>query len=150
MKTFISLNKLEFIFRHGLIAFIMAASITALMQGAKFSFVHASILGIPVFFIMMFILSAFISVDVRLSLKKVFWYDKRNDKRSIWQVGIGMLFFFAQVGLIEVFFRSLMSFQLGGMPLYIVFSFMNAFLLTVIYEELFYKEERAFKFKKLQ
>lgn len=150
MKSFVLFNKIEYIFRHGLIAFIMATSITALMQGAKFSFAYATILGIPVFFIVTFVLSAWIAVDVRLSLQKVFWYEKRNDKRPIWQVGIGMLFFFAQVGLIEVFWRGLMSFQLGGMPLYIVFSFMNAFLLTVIYEELFYKEERTLKFKKLQ
>lgn len=66
-------------------------------------------------------------------------FEARKDKRPMWQVGIGMIFYFAQVGAIEVFFRSLMSYNLGGMPLYLVFAFINAFLLTVIYEEIFYK-----------
>lgn len=128
----------------------MAASITAWMQGAGFDFINVSILGIPLFFIIIFVLSTIIAKDVVGSFKKVLWYDKREDKRPIWQVGIGVMFFFTQVGAVEVFFRSLMQFQLGGMPLYLVFSFMNAFMLTVIYEELFYKGERVYKYKKLK
>ena len=119
----------------------MATSLTALMQGAKFSFITVTVLGIPVFFIMMYFLCFSIATDVRLILKKVFWYDKRQDPRAIWQVGIGMLFFFAQVGFVEVFWRASMVYQLGGMPLYLVFAFMNAFMMTIIYEELFYQEE---------
>lgn len=152
MKALFTVKKLEYGFRHFLIAFCMATSITALMQGTSFDIIQAQILGIPLFFFAMLVLCAFIATDVRLSFQKVLWYEKREDKRPIWQVGIGMLFFFAQVGAVEVFFRSLMPFNLGGMPLYIIFSFMNAFLLTVIYEEFFYKEEttNSYKFKKLE
>ena len=149
-KSLFSVSLLEYGFRHVLIAFCMATSITALMQGAQFDFIDYDFFGVPLFFIVMFVLSLFIAVDVRLSFQKVLWYHKREDKRPIWQVGIGMLFFFTQVGAVEVFFRSLMPFQLGGMPLYLIFAFMNAFLLTVIYEELFYQEEQSFKFKKLK
>lgn len=150
MKTLFSGNNVECGFRHALIAFCMAASITAWMQGAGFDFINVSILGIPLFFIIIFVLSTIIAKDVVGSFKKVLWYDKREDKRPIWQVGIGVMFFFTQVGAVEVFFRSLMQFQLGGMPLYLVFSFMNAFMLTVIYEELFYNGERVYKYKKLK
>ena len=81
-----------------------------------------------------------IAEDVRHSFKKVLKFDQRKDQRPIWQVGIGMIFFFSQVGAVEVFARNLMAFDLGGMPLYFVFSFMNAFLLTVIYEELVFEK----------
>ena len=77
-----------------------------------------------------------IAEDVRNSFKKVLKFEKRKDPRPIWQVGVGMIFFFSQVGAVEVFARNLMTYDLGGMPLYLVFSFMNAFLITVIYEEL--------------
>ena len=86
-------------------------------------------------------LSLIVAEDVRNSFKKVFHYEERKNKRSIWQVGVGMIFYFAQVGIVEVFFRSFMIYELGGMPLYLVFAFLNAFLMTVIYEEIFYKKE---------
>ncbi len=125
-----------------LLAFIMATSVTALFQSTNFTWMKASIYHIPVLFIVFMFAGFFIAEDVRNSFKKVFWYEKRKDKRPIWQVGIGMLFYFAQVGFVEVFARGLMTFNLGGMPLYLVFSFLNAFLLTVIYEEIFYKKDR--------
>ncbi len=121
-----------------LLAFIMSCSITALFSSTPYSWMKIEIFHIPVLFIIMFSITLLISEDVRNSFKKVFKYDKRKDKRPIWQVGIGMVFYFAQVGFVEVFFRSLMVYKLGGMPLYLVFAFMNAFLLTVIYEEIFY------------
>lgn len=121
-----------------LLAFIMSCSITALFSSTPYSWMKIEIFHIPVLFIIMFSITLLISEDVRNSFKKVFKYDKRKDKRPIWQVGIGMVFYFAQVGFVEVFCRSLMVYKLGGMPLYLVFAFMNAFLLTVIYEEIFY------------
>ncbi|CAM5580582.1 hypothetical protein LSPH24S_09423 [Lysinibacillus sphaericus] len=33
--------------------------------------------------------------------------------------------------------------KLGGMPLFFVIAFMNAFMMTVIYEEIFFRKERA-------
>ena len=115
---------------------------------------NIEIFTVPVFFIVVFGLCLVIAEDVRNSFKKVLWFEKRKDKRPIWQVGIGMIFFFAQIGFVETFARGLMPFDLGGMPLYIVFSFMNAFLLTVIYEEIFYVEEEKaaeqYRFKKLK
>ena len=114
----------------------------------------ASIYNIPVLFIVLMFVGIIIAEDVRNSFKKVLWFEKRKDKRPIWQVGIGMIFYFAQVGFVEVFARGLMTYDLGGMPLYLVFSFLNAFLLTVIFEEIFYKEDRKsttnYKFKKLK
>lgn len=99
------------------------------------------VFNIPVLFVVMFVLTLTVAEDVRNCFKKVFRYEKRENKRSIWQVGVGMIFYFTQVGIVEIFFRSWMESTLGGMPLYLVISFMNAFLLTVIYEEIFYVDE---------
>ena len=131
----------------------MAASVSAWFTQADFSIMKIELFTIPVFFLIVYALCLVIAEDVRNSFKKVLWFDKRKDKRPIWQVGVGMIFFFAQIGFVETFARELMPFDLGGMPLYIVFSFMNAFLLTVIYEEIFYVEENAtekYKFNKLK
>ena len=136
-----------------LLAFVMATSVTGWFQQANFAILDVQLWRIPLFLIAIFLLSLFIVDDVRNSFKKVLWYEKREDKRPIWQVGIGMIFFFAQIGFVEIFARGWMGASLDGMPLYIIFSFMNAFLATVIFEELFYKEERTtsqFKFKKLK
>ena len=131
----------------------MAASVSAWFTQADFSIMNIELFTIPVFFLIVYALCLVIAEDVRNSFKKVLWFDKRKDKRPIWQVGVGMIFFFAQIGFVETFARELMPFNLGGMPLYIVFSFMNAFLLTVIYEEIFYVEENStekYKFNKLK
>lgn len=131
----------------------MAASVNAWFTQADFSIMNIELFNIPVFFLIVYALCLVIAEDVRDAFKKVLWFDKRKDKRSIWQVGVGMIFFVAQIGFVETFARELMAFDLGGMPLYIVFSFMNAFLLTVIYEEIFYVEENAtekYKFNKLK
>ena len=129
----------------------MAASVSAWFTQADFSIMNIELFTIPVFFLIVYGLCLVIAEDVRNSFKKVLWFDKRKDKRPIWQVGVGMIFFFAQIGFVETFARELMPFDLGGMPLYIVFSFMNAFLLTVVYEEIFYVEEKVtekYKFNK--
>ena len=131
----------------------MAASVSAWFTQAGFSIMNIELFTIPVFFLIVYALCLVIAEDVRNSFKKVLWFDKRKDKRPIWQVGIGMIFFIAQIGFVETFARELMPFNLDGMPLYIVFSFMNAFLLTVIYEEIFYVEEdhtEKYKFNKLK
>lgn len=131
----------------------MAASVSAWFTQADFSIMNIELFTIPVFFLIVYALCLVIAEDVRNSFKKVLWFDKRKDKRPIWQVGVGMIFFFAQIGFVETFARELMPFNLGGMPLYIVFSFMNAFLLTVIFEEIFYVEDNStekYKFNKLK
>ena len=131
----------------------MAASVSAWFTQADFSIMNIELFTIPVFFLIVYALCLVIAEDVRNSFKKVLWFDKRKDKRPIWQVGVGMIFFFAQIGFVETFARELMPFNLGGMPLYIVFSFMNAFLLTVIFEEIFYVEDNStekYKFDKLK
>ena len=131
----------------------MAASVSAWFTQADFSIMNIELFTIPVFFLIVYGLCLVIAEDVRDAFKKVLWFDKRKDKRPIWQVGVGMIFFFAQIGFIETFARELMPFNLGGMPLYIVFSFMNAFLLTVIFEEIFYVEDNStekYKFNKLK
>ena len=136
-----------------LLGFVMATSVTGWFQQAQFAILDIQLFHIPVFLIVIFALSLIIAEDVRNSFKKVLWFEKRPDKRPIWQVGIGMIFFFTQIGFVEIFARGLMVHALDGMPLYIIFSFMNAFLATVIYEEIFYKEEKTttqFKFKKLK
>ena len=120
----------------------MATSVTALFYQTNLSFMKVEIYHIPVLFIVILLLSAFIAEDVRNSFKKVLWFEKREDKRPIWQVGVGMIFYFAQIGFVEVFARGLMQYDLGGMPMYIIIPFLNAFLLTVIFEEIFYKEEK--------
>lgn len=124
--------------QNGLIAIIMACSVTALFSSTNFSWAKFEILHIPVLFMISLVGSLIICEEVRNSFKKVLRFDKREDQRPIWEVGVGMIFFLVQIGLVEVFFRSLMVHDLGGMPLYIVISFMNAFLATVIYEEIFY------------
>ncbi|HWL13430.1 MAG TPA: DNA polymerase I [Ureibacillus sp.] len=121
-----------------LLAFVMSCSITSIFKAAPIAWLKVEILHVPVLFIIMLGLSLFIVEDVRNSFKKVLKFEERKDKRPIWQVGVGMIFYFTQVGAIEVFARNLMVYDLGGMPLYLVFGFMNAFLLTVIYEEIFY------------
>lgn len=121
-----------------LLAFIMSCSMTALFSSTPYFWMKLNIFHIPIVFIVVFCLTIGIAEDVRNSFKKVFKFEKRKDKRPIWEVGVGMIFFFSQVGFVEVFGRHLMGYELGGMPLYFVFAFMNAFLLTVIYEELFY------------
>ncbi|WP_431027493.1 DNA polymerase I [Lysinibacillus sp. LZ02] len=141
------------IIQNVLLSFAMAASVSAWYSQADFSIMNIKLLTVPVFFLIVYGLSLVIAEDVRNAFKKVLWFDKREDKRPIWQVGVGIIFFFAQIGFVETFARSLMQFNLGGMPLYIIFSFMNAFLLTVIYEEVFYVEEKVakqYKFKKLK
>ncbi|WP_082798897.1 DNA polymerase I [Metasolibacillus sp. FSL H7-0170] len=126
-----------------LVAFIIATSVTALFQSSSFEWMKISLFHIPILFLIMFILGAIIAEDVRYAFKKVFWYEKRKDKRPIWQVGIGMIFYFTQIGFVEVFMRGAMPYHLGGMPLYLVISFLNAFLLTVIFEEIFYKNNES-------
>ncbi len=126
--------------QNGLVAIMMACSVTALFSSTSFSWAKIEILHIPILFIISLVASLCISEDVRNSFKKVLRFEKRADKRPIWEVGVGMIFFFVQIGLIEVFFRTLMEPNLGGMPLYIVFGFMNAFLATVIYEEIVYSK----------
>ena len=141
------------IIQNVLLSFAMAASVSAWFTQADFSIMNIELFTIPVFFLIVYGLCLVIAEDVRNSFKKVLWFDKRKDKRLIWQVGVGMIFFFAQIGFVETFARELMPFNLGGMPLYIVFSFMNAFLLTVVYEEIFYVEESStekYKFNKLK
>lgn len=132
----------------------MATSVTALFFQSNIHFMKVEIFHIPLLFIVILILSLFIADDVRASFKKVLWYEKRKDKRPIWQVGIGMIFYFAQIGFVEVFARGLMPYDLGGMPMYVIIPFLNAFLLTVIFEEIFYEEKRDvvenYKFKKLK
>ena len=141
------------IIQNVLLSFAMAASVSAWFTQADFSIMNIELFTIPVFFLIVYALCLVIAEDVRNSFKKVLWFDKRKDKRPIWQVGVGMIFFFAQIGFVETFARELMPFHLGGMPLYIVFSFMNAFLLTVIFEEIFYVEDNnteKYKFNKLK
>ena len=86
-----------------LIAFIMATSVTALFYQANIQFMKIELFHIPVLFVVIFALSAFIAEDVRNSFKKVLWFDKRKDQRPIWQVGIGMIFYFAQIELVMIY-----------------------------------------------
>lgn len=118
-----------------LVACIMASSMTALLSPITFFDVKIEVSYIPIIFTIMFCITILIAEDVRNSFKKVFKFEQRKEKRPIWQVGVGMLFYFAQIGIVEVFFRSFMGYELGGMPLYLVIAFLNAFLATVIYEE---------------
>lgn len=146
-------RKVEHYVRNGLIAFMMASSLTALFNGTQFGFMEANVFGVSIFFIAAWMLNYVIADDIRMAVNKVFRYEKRPDPRALWQVGMGALFFTVQIGFVEVFMRSWMSADLGGMPLYIVFAFMNAFLITVVYEELFYEAPeklQAYKFKKLK
>ncbi|QCR33224.1 DNA polymerase I [Lysinibacillus sp. SGAir0095] len=132
------LHKVNQMIQNILLAFIMSCSITSIFKATPYEWLKVEVIHIPVLFIVMLGLSLLIVEDVRNSFKKVLRFEKRQDKRPIWQVGVGMIFYFTQVGFVEVFARNLMVHDLGGMPLYLVFAFMNAFLLTVIYEEIFY------------
>lgn len=132
------MKSLNIAIQNSLIAFIMASSITAWYDKIQLSWLHVELFHIPVMWAVLFIFSLFVANDVRASFQKVLWYNKRPDKLPIWQVGIGMLFYFAQVSFVEIFMRSLMAPTLDGMPLYLVISFLNAFLLTVIFQEIFY------------
>ena len=141
--------------QNSLLAFVMATSVTGLYLQANIDFMKAEIFHISVLFIIMLPLCFIIAEDVRNSFKKVLWFEKREDKRPIWQVGVGMIFYFAQVGFVEVFARGLMHYNLGGMPMYLIIPFLNAFLLTIIFEEIFYEEPakdnvQQVKFKKLK
>lgn len=132
------LFKVNKVIQNVLLAFMMSCSLTSIFQATPYSWLKVEILHIPVIFIVLLVITYFIAEDVRNSFKKVLRFEKRKDQRPIWQVGVGMIFYFAQVGFVEVFARELMMPELGGMPLYLVISFMNAFLLTVVYEEIFY------------
>lgn len=132
------LFKVNKVIQNVLLAFMMSCSLTSIFQATPYSWLKVEILHIPVIFIVLLVITYFIAEDVRNSFKKVLRFEKRKDQRPIWQVGVGMIFYFAQVGFVEVFARQLMMPELGGMPLYLVISFMNAFLLTVVYEEIFY------------
>lgn len=139
---------------NSLLAIAMASSVSAWFTMADFVIMDWRIFTVPVVWGILYIACLFVVEDVRESFKKVLWYEKRKDKRPIYQVGVGMILFFAQVGIVETFARGLMEANLGGMPLYLIFSFMNAFLMTVIFEEIFYVEEvrdaETYKFKKLK
>lgn len=136
------MSGLSKIIQNVMIAFIMATSVTSLYNKIQIEWIHVQLFNIPIFFLALFILCLFIASDVRNSFKKVLWYEKRKDKLPIWQVGIGMLFYFTQVGFVETFARNLMNASLDGMPLYLIISFLNAFLITVIYQEIFYVERK--------
>lgn len=137
-----------------LVAFAMACSVTAWFVMANFSFMTIEVFHVPVVWIALFIVCMTVAEDVRNAFKKVLWFEKRPDKRPIWQVGIGMILFIAQIGFVETFMRNWMGADLGGMPLYIIFSFMNAFLVTVVFEEIFYEQQvnepEQVKYKKLK
>lgn len=121
----------------------MGTSIMAIYNGISVAWIKTSFYHIPVLFIIIFIASLFIADDVRNSFKQVLWYNKREDKLPIWQVGIGMLFYFTQVGFVEVFMRTWMEHSLAGMPMYLVISFLNSFLFTVIFQEIFFVERKS-------
>lgn len=126
------------IIQNVLLAFIVSCAITALFSATSYSWLKIEVFHVPVMLIILFCLSLLISEGVRNRFKKIFRFEKRKDKRPIWQVGVGMIFYLTQVVFVVVFEQQLMGYELGGMPLYLVFAFMNAFLLTVIYEEIFY------------
>ncbi len=121
------------------IACSIASLLTLFFRLSEFSWVTRTVYHIPVFFVSIFLVSIVIAEDVRNLFKKLFWYEKRKVQRPIWQVGIGFIFFLAQISTVMVFGQELTQPQLGGMPLFLVFAFMNAFILTVIYEEIFYR-----------
>ncbi|KOS64790.1 MULTISPECIES: hypothetical protein [Lysinibacillus] len=125
------------------IACSIASLFTLFFRLSDFAWITKSVYHIPVFFMILFLLGLVIAEDVRKIFKKIFWYEKRKVKRPIWQVGIGFIFFLAQIGTVMVFSTELTQPQLGGMPLFLVFAFMNAFILTVIYEEIFYRKEKT-------
>lgn len=121
------------------IACSIASLLTLFFRLSDFAWMTKSVYHIPVFFVSIFLVSTIIANDVRNLFKKLFWYEKRKVKRPIWQVGIGFIFFLAQISVVMVFSKELTQPQLGGMPLFLVFGFMNAFILTIIYEEIFHR-----------
>ncbi len=121
------------------IASSIASLLTLFFRLSDFEWITKSVYHIPVFFVILFLVSLIIAEDVRKICKRIFWYEKRKVKRPIWQVGIGFIFFLAQISMVMVFSKELTQPQLGGMPLFLVFAFMNAFILTIIYEEIFYR-----------
>ncbi len=121
------------------IACSIASLLTLFFRLSDFAWMTKSVYHIPVFFVSIFLVSIIIANDVRNLFKKLFWYEKRKIKRPIWQVGIGFIFFLAQISVVMVFSKELTQPQLGGMPLFLVFGFMNAFILTIIYEEIFHR-----------
>ncbi|MFJ7980779.1 DNA polymerase I [Lysinibacillus xylanilyticus] len=127
------------------IACIVASLFTLFFRLSDFTWITKSVYHIPVFFVILFLLGLIIAEDVREIFKRIFLYEKRKVKRPLWQVGIGFIFFLAQIGTVMVFNTELTHPQLGGMPLFLVFAFMNAFILTVIYEEIFYRKEKTSK-----
>jgi len=130
------------------IACSIASLFTLFFRLADFEWITKSVYHIPVFFVVLFLLSLVIAEDVRKIFKRIFWYEKRKVKRPIWQVGIGFIFFLAQISTVMVFDTELTHPKLGGMPMFLVFAFMNAFILTVIYEEIFYRKEKTNKVSK--
>lgn len=125
------------------IACSIASFFTLLFRLTEFGWVTKNVFNIPVFFVVLFLLGLIIAEDIRKIFKKMFWYDKRKEQRPIWQVGIGFIFFLAQIGVVMVFCTDITKLELGGMPLFLVVAFMNAFIMTVIYEEIFYRNEKA-------
>lgn len=125
------------------IACSIASFFTLFFRVTEFEWVTKSVYHIPVFFVFVFMLGLVLAEDVRKTFKKLFWYEKRKDQRPIWQVGIGFIFFLAQIGAVMVFSTELTKLELGGMPLFLVFAFMNAFIMTVIYEEIFYRTDKT-------
>jgi len=130
------------------IACSIASLFTLFFRLSDFAWITKSVYHIPVFFVILFLLSLVIAEDVRKIFKKIFWYEKRKAKRPIWQVGIGFIFFLAQISAVMVFDTELTHQKLGGMPMFLVFAFMNAFILTVIYEEIFYRKGKTNKVSK--
>ena len=141
------MQKINLAIQNTLIAFIMASSITAWYLNISIDWLHIKLFHIPLLWAILFIVSLFVANDIRYAFQKVLWYEKRSDKLPIWQVGIGMLLYFVQVSVVEIFMPSLMVPSLDGMPLYLVISFLNAFLLTVIYQEIFYDKKEQMKSK---
>ncbi|MFY0519428.1 hypothetical protein [Lysinibacillus sphaericus] len=125
------------------IACSMASLFTLFFRLTDFEWLTKSVYYIPVFFVVLFLISLVIAEDVRKAFKKMFWYEKRKVQRPIWQVGIGFIFFLAQIGTVMVFSIKLTQPELGGMPLFLVIAFMNAFILTVIYEEIFNRKDKT-------
>lgn len=125
------------------IACSIASFFTLFFRLTAFEWMTKSVFNIPVFFVVVFLFGIVLAEDVRNVFKKIFWYEKREEKRPIWQVGIGLIFFLAQIGIVMVFSTELTQPKLGGMPLFLVIAFMNAFIMTVIYEEIFYRKEKS-------
>ena len=141
------MQKINLAIQNTLISFIMASSVTAWYLNIPIEWLHIKLFHIPLIWAVLFIFCLFVANDIRYAFQKVLWYEKRTDKLPIWQVGIGMLFYFTQVGFVEIFMRALMVPSLDGMPLYLVISFLNAFLLTVIYQEIFYDNKEQYEAK---